>query len=223
VKRTDVDRTPEHKQDALERLSERLAEIPGIGRKTAERLAFHVLQMNTETAQRLCEAIIAVKTKTVKCGVCCNISDSDPCYICADTRRDLSTICVVEKPSDLRLIERATGFHGLYHVLGGRIAPLEGVHAENLNVGQLLARVKDGSTKEVILATNPTLEGDLTATYLAQQLERYGVAVSRIARGVPAGSTLEYASKAVLQDAFSGRKDMRKETEFTTRHSKSIT
>ncbi len=197
--------------DPLTRLADRLAEIPGVGRKTAERLAFHVLQMDRNSAERLCEAVMDVKTKTVKCAICCNISDSDPCYICADARRDRSAVCVVEKPSDLRSIERATGFRGLYHVLGGRIAPLEGVHAENLTIRQLLGRVRNGSVKEIILATNPTLEGDVTATYLAQQLEQFGVAVSRIARGVPTGSTLEYASKAVLMDAFSGRKEMCKE------------
>lgn len=198
--------------DPLTYLADRLAELPGIGRKTAERLAFHVLQMDREEAERLCEAVMNVKTRIVQCGTCCNISNSDPCYICADTRRDHSTICVVEKPSDLRAIERATGFRGLYHVLGGRIAPLEGMHAENLNIPQLLARVKNGTVKEVILAMNPTLEGDLTAVYLAQQLEQFDVTVSRIAKGVPTGSTLEYASKAVLMDAFSGRKEMRRET-----------
>ncbi|MDQ7780462.1 MAG: recombination mediator RecR [Planctomycetota bacterium] len=200
--------TTEEKPDALARLADNVAQVPGIGRKTAERIAFHVLQMSDEAAASLCSAIMDVK-KTTRCSVCCNVVDADPCPICVDAKRDRSAICVVERPADVRSIERATGFRGLYHVLGGHIAPLEGVHAENLTIGRLVTRVVDGSVKEVIIATNPTVEGDLTATYLAQALSRFALVVSRIAKGVPSGSTLDYATRAVLTDAFSGRKPMR--------------
>ncbi|MBM4078492.1 MAG: recombination protein RecR [Planctomycetes bacterium] len=193
---------------SMTRLMEELAKLPGIGQKTAERLAYHVLRAPSEEAMRLADAIRDVKTNVKSCSVCFNLAEADPCGICQDVRRDRSVICVVEQPRDLIALEKAGQFNGLYHILLGRIAPLEGMDPEHLTIGKLVERVKRDAVKEVILATNPNQEGDATALFIAKALSGSAVKVTRIARGVPAGSYLEYASAPILADAITGRREM---------------
>jgi recombination protein RecR len=193
---------------SLDALVTELSKLPGIGRKTAERLCYHILKASKKEALELADAIRAVKDETRICSVCCNFTDQDPCAVCTDTSRDRSVICVVEQPKDAMAIERSGSYRGLYHVLMGRIAPLEGIDAGSLTTDTLMARVRKGGVKEVILATNPDMEGDGTALYLAKMLASNGVKVSRIARGLPTGSSIEYASAPILNDAFRGRKEM---------------
>jgi len=193
------------KTGSLSRLIAEFARFPGIGEKTAERLALHVLRIPGEEAAALARAIDDVKANVRACSRCFNVSEQDPCALCADAGRDRSVICVVEQPSDLWAIEKSGSYNGLYHVLLGRISPLEGVGPEHLTVQKLLDRVRDG-VREVILATNPTMEGDGTALHLQEKLEARGVTVTRIARGLPSGGTLQYASRAVVADAISGRR-----------------
>jgi recombination protein RecR len=185
-----------------------LAKMPGIGQKTAERLAYYVLRASDEEALRLADAIREVKQNVKSCSVCFNMAESDPCAVCQDARRERSLICVVEQPKDLIALEKTGQFNGLYHVLLGRIAPLEGLDPEHLTITKLVERVKHDAVKEVILATNPNQEGDATALYIAKALSGLGVKVTRIARGVPAGSYLEYASATILADALSGRREI---------------
>ena len=191
--------------ESMERLVEAFERLPGIGRRSAERLAFHILRCPPDDALGLAQAIEAVKTSAVRCATCFNIAESDPCHICADPKRDRTTLCVVEEPKDLIAFEASDCYRGLYHVLMGRLAPLEGVEPKDLTVAQLVDRVRREGTSEVILATNPTVDGDLTAAYVTQQLAETGVNITRLARGVPAGSTLEYASRTILADALAGR------------------
>jgi len=193
--------------EPVERLLSELTRLPGVGQRTAERLAYHLLRLPAEEAMKLALAIRDVKKLIRPCGVCGNLDETDPCSICSDTRRDRSVILVVESPKDLAAIERSSAFGGLYHVLGGRIAPLDGVGAEDLRIDELVGRVRtEGSeVAEVILGTNPDLEGDGTALYLGKALAGTGVRVTRIARGIPTGSTIEYASGAVLTDAITER------------------
>jgi len=179
--------------------------MPGIGRRSAARLAYHVQGADREEAAELVDAIKGVKAKARTCSVCFNVSESDPCPICSDRTRDRATLCVVERPRDLAAIEASGSYRGLYHVLGGHIAPLEGVYPENLSVDALARRMKGGGVREVIIATNPDTEGDATANYLVNQLEPLGVAVSELARGMPAGGQLEFAAKGTLAGAFAGR------------------
>ncbi len=194
---------------AIEELVAELAKLPGIGRKTAQRLTFHLLKQGPETAERLALAIRRVRDQVAACGTCGNLSDEDPCAICRDPRRDTTMLCVVEEASDVGAIERAGGFRGRYHVLGGRLSPLEGVGPDALRVERLAARVVSGSgVREVIVATNPSLEGEVTATYLQQVLRPTGVRVTRIARGLPVGGDLEYADAVTIAQALTARREM---------------
>ena len=186
-----------------------LAQLPGIGRKTAQRLTFYLLKQPAETAARLAEAIQRVRERVTSCGVCGTLTDVDPCAICTDPRRDATLLCVVEEASDVAAIERAGRFRGRYHVLGGRLSPLEGVGPEALRVDPLLARVANGAgVCEVIIATNPSMEGEVTATYLQQALKPTCVRVTRIARGLPVGGDLEYADGVTIAQALLARRDM---------------
>ena len=198
-------------------LIERLSRLPGIGSRSAERLAFHMLKSSGDDALALAHAIAAVKEQVHHCKVCYNLSDSDLCAVCADPRRDRSTVLVVEQPKDLIALEQTSMYKGLYHVLMGRLSALDGVEPSDLTIGALIKRVQRSSEstdedrikiEEIVLGLNPTLEGDGTALYLAQELAALGVRVSRLARGVPTGSSLEFASKAVLADAIQGRQSM---------------
>ncbi len=194
---------------AIDDLVTELAKLPGIGRKTAQRLTFFLLKQPVETATRLAEAIRAVRERVRACGVCGTLTDEDPCAICRDPRREASVLCVVEEASDVTAIERTGGFRGRYHVLGGRLSPLEGVGPEALRLDRLLERVANGSgVREVIIATNPSMEGEVTATYLQQLLKPTGIRVTRIARGLPVGGDLEYADGVTIAQALLARRDM---------------
>ncbi len=201
--------------EPVERLIEAFARLPGIGRRSAERMALHVLKSSPEEARRLSSAIEDVKRNVTACSICFNLTDVDPCRICTNPNRDASLILVVEQFRDLMSLEQTGMYNGVYHVLTGRLDPLSGVEPEHLTIFPLLQRVDDPKrnaqetpVREVILGTNPNLEGDSTALYLSDQLIRRGVKVTRLARGLPAGSQLEYASKAVLADAIIGRQAM---------------
>ena len=189
----------------LTKLTECFARLPGIGRKSAQRLAFHILRMPEEEAKAFANAILEAREKIGYCEICKNITDTPRCAICSDETRDKSTICVVEDPRDVIAIERTKEYHGLYHVLGGLISPMDGVGPENLFIKELLARMTDGAVKEVIMATNPTVEGEATAMYLSRLLKPMGVKVSRLAYGIPVGGNLEYADEVTLYRAIEGR------------------
>jgi recombination protein RecR len=191
----------------LERLIEAFRKLPGIGAKSAQRLSFHVLRGSREDAQALAAALLEVKDALRLCSVCFNITDTDPCLVCADPDRDRAQVCVVEEPHNLMAIERS-GFRGLYHVLHGSIAPLRGLGPDDLKIGPLVARLRDGSIKEVILATNPNVEGETTAVYLSRLLKPLGVRVTRIALGLPVGSELEYADEVTVGKALEGRREL---------------
>ena len=196
--------------DALERLISEFTKLPGIGRKTAQRLTFFLLKEDGERASSLAEAILALKERVKYCSVCFNITEEDPCPICRDPRRDRSTICVVEEPSDLMAIERLGVYKGVYHVLGGVLSPLDGVGPEDLHIRELLERLKEG-VREVILATNPTVEGEATALYLSRLIRPLGIKVSQIARGIPMGGDIELADEMTLARAFEGRREVGKD------------
>lgn len=196
---------------AIEELVAELAKLPGIGRKTAQRLTFHLLKQPVAVAERLAQAIRSVRERVTPCAVCGNLTDEDPCAICRDPRRDPGLLCVVEEAADVSAIERAGRYRGRYHVLGGRLAPLEGVGPEALHLDRLVGRVTNGSAgevREVIVATNPSMEGEVTATYLQQLLKPTGVRVTRIARGLPVGGDLEYADGVTIAQALLARRDM---------------
>jgi recombination protein RecR len=194
---------------AIEELVAELAKLPGIGRKTAQRLTFFLLKQPADTAERLAEAIRRVRGRVTACGACGNLSEDDPCPICRDPRRDATLLCVVEEAADVGAIERAGRYRGRYHVLGGRLSPLEGLGPDQLSLEQLVARVANGSgVREVIVATNPSMEGEVTATYLQQLLKPTGVRVTRIARGLPVGGDLEYADGVTIAQALEARRDM---------------
>ncbi|WP_417847645.1 recombination mediator RecR [Thalassoglobus sp.] len=190
---------------AVGRLVDQFASLPGIGRKSAERLANHILSCKEAEAYALADAIRTVKETIRRCTLCYNLTDQELCPICSDTRRDRTVVCVVEQPKDVSALEAAAAFHGTYHVLGGRIAPLEGIGPENLTIGKLVQRVKKDGVKELIMATNPTLEGDGTALFITNLLEEYPVGITRLARGIATGSVLEFANKEMLADALRGR------------------
>lgn len=192
----------------LERLIERLRKLPGIGAKSAQRVAFHILRASGEDAQALAASILEVKQALRLCSVCFNITDTDPCLVCADTGRDRSALCVVEDPYNLVAIERSGQFHGLYHVLHGSISPLRGIGPDDLKIGALVARLRDGTVQEVILATNPNIEGESTAVYLSRLLKPLGVRVTRIGLGLPVGSELEYADEVTVGKALEGRREI---------------
>jgi recombination protein RecR len=190
------------------RLIEEFSKLPGIGTKTAQRLTYHVLRASTDDARGLAAALVAMKEEVAYCSVCCNITEVgvDPCDICADPRRDAARICVVEEPLDVLAIERTGEFHGRYHVLHGAISPIDGIGPERLRTRELVGRVADGGVEEVILATNPNLEGEATAMYLADVLGAHVPAVTRIARGLPVGGDLEYADDVTLIRSLQGRR-----------------
>lgn len=189
----------------LTKLTECFARLPGIGKKSAQRLAFHILKMPEEEAKTFASAILDAREKIGYCEVCKNITDTPRCAICSDESRDKTTICVVESPRDVLAIERTKEYHGLYHVLGGLISPMDGVGPESLFIKELLLRLADGDVKEVIMATNPNVEGEATAMYLSRLLKPMGVKVSRLAYGIPVGGNLEYADEVTLYRAIEGR------------------
>lgn len=191
--------------EAVDKLIAELKRLPGVGQRTAERLAFHLVQTSRDEALALADAIAAVKEHVQPCRSCFNVSETNPCRICADPRRDRSVICVVERPQDVLAMEKSGGFRGLYHVLLGAVSLLEGVGPRDLTLEPLVERVRAGGVQEVILATNPNFDGDATALHLRAALEPCGVRLTRLARGLPAGSSLEFASKAILADALEGR------------------
>jgi len=192
----------------LARLVGEFEKLPGIGPKSAQRLAYHVLRMTTEDARQLADAIQDVKERIRSCARCYNFTDQEICEICRSDRRDHSLLCVVAEPRDLLAIERTNEFRGAYHVLGGVISPLEGIGPEALRLRELVERVQDGSVKEVILATNPTVEGAATAMYVTRLLKPFGVRVTQIAFGLPIGGDLDYADQATLIQALEGRREM---------------
>ena len=189
----------------LTKLTECFARLPGIGRKSAQRLAFHILRMPEAEAKAFANAILEAREKIGYCEICKNITDTPRCAICSDETRDKSTVCVVEDPRDVIAIERTKEYHGLYHVLGGLISPMDGIGPENLFIKELLARLGDGTVKEVIMATNPTVEGEATAMYLSRLIKPMGIKVSRLAYGIPVGGNLEYADEVTLYRAIEGR------------------
>ena len=194
--------------ESLSRLIERLQKLPGIGAKSAQRLAYHVLRTPREDADLLCAAIQDVKERVTYCTVCNNITDVDPCRFCADERRERHVICVVEEPQNVAVIEKTREFRGLYHVLMGALSPLQGVGPDDLKIKGLLSRVADGGVTEVVLATNPNVEGEATALYLARLLKPLGLRVTRIATGIPVGSDIEYADEITMSKAMAGRRDV---------------
>ena len=187
---------------------EQLQKLPGIGAKGAQRLAFHLLRNPREESERLCDAIRDVKERVTYCSVCNNITDVDPCAFCTGSSRDHRVICVVEEPQNVAVVEKTREFKGTYHVLMGALSPLHGVGPDDLKIKGLLGRVGEGSVEEVILATNPTVEGEATALYLARLLKPLGVRVTRIAMGIPVGSDLEYADEVTMTRAMEGRRDL---------------
>ncbi len=194
--------------EPVAKLIEELAKLPGIGPKTAQRLAFYILNTDTGTARNLARAIVEAKDKIRYCSVCSNLTDVDPCHICSGERRDRSIICVVEEPRDVVAIEKTRDFKGLYHVLQGAISPMDGVGPEDLRIKELLPRLQPGEVKELIVATNPNIEGEATAMYLARLIKPLGVKVTRIAHGLPVGGDLEYADEVTLAKAFEGRREI---------------
>jgi recombination protein RecR len=192
----------------IDDLTNELARLPGIGRKTALRLAFHLLKAPPEEAQRLSRAITAVRERIRACDRCGNLTEESPCAICQSARRDTATLCVVEEASDIMAIERTGEYRGLYHVLGGRLSPLDGIGPAELSVAPLLERLRGGAVREVVLATNPSVEGEATALYLHKLLAPLGVRVTRIARGLPVGGDLEYADGVTIAEALHGRREL---------------
>lgn len=193
---------------SLARLIEQFERLPSIGHKTAQRLAFHVLNMSDEQAKNFAGAIIDAHEKIHRCSVCCNFSEDELCPICSRTDRDRSVICVVEDPRDVMAVERTHEFNGTYHVLNGVISPLNGIGPEELSIKELIARMGDGEVKEVIMATNPTVEGEATAMYISRLLKPLGIATTRLAYGVPVGADLEYADEVTLLRALEGRQEI---------------
>jgi recombination protein RecR len=193
-------------EGAVQDLIEELGRLPGIGPKSAQRIAFHLLATDAEDVARLVTALSEVKARVRFCRICGNVSEQDECRICRDPRRDRAVICVVEEPKDVVAVERTREFRGRYHVLGGAISPIEGVGPDDLRIRELLARLADGQVAEVILATDPNLEGEATATYLARMLKPLGVRITRLASGLPVGGDLEYADEVTLGRAFEGRR-----------------
>ena len=197
-----------NRPDPLTKLVEQLQRLPGIGAKSAQRLAYHVLKTPREEIDRLADAMREVKDRVTYCSVCSNITDVDPCFFCTNTGRDPRVICVVEEPENVAAVEKTRDFKGRYHVLMGALSPLHGVGPDDLKIKGLLARVGEGQADEVIVATNPTVEGEATALYLARLLKPLGVRVSRIAMGVPVGSDLEYTDEVTMTRAMENRRDL---------------
>lgn len=194
--------------ESVARVIDEFAKLPGIGRKSAERLAYHLLRVHKSEATSLADAIRDVRENVRYCSRCYNLSEGELCTICRDPKRDQTQLCVVEQPRDVMALEQSGVFRGLYHVLLGRIAPLEGIGPEQLTIEQLVERIRDGEFQEVIMATNPTVEGDGTSLHISNLLSEYPVKVTRLARGVTAGSILEFTNKEILADALSGRQKL---------------
>ena len=193
-------------EGAVQDLIDELGRLPGVGPKSAQRIAFHLLAADREDVRRLVSALTEVKDKVRFCAVCGNVSEAEECRICRDPRRDLAVICVVEEPKDVVAVEKTREFRGRYHVLGGAISPIEGVGPDDLRIRELMTRLADGSVTELILATDPNLEGEATATYLARLVKPMGLRVTRLASGLPVGGDLEYADEVTLGRAFEGRR-----------------
>ena len=194
-------------EGAVQELIDELGRLPGIGPKSAQRLAFHILEADTEDMQRLVKAIVTVKERVKFCTVCGNVTESELCNICRDERRDPTIICVVEESKDVLAVERTRAFRGRYHVLGGSINPIAGIGPDQLRIRELLTRLNDAQIQEIIIATDPNLEGEATATYLSRMLKTLGIAVTRLASGLPVGGDLEYADEVTLSRAFEGRRN----------------
>ncbi|MBN1883087.1 MAG: recombination protein RecR [Deltaproteobacteria bacterium] len=194
--------------EPIRRLTRELTRLPGIGEKSAQRLAYAVVGMSARDARSIASAIIEVKEKITSCSVCFDFSPTDPCRICTDAKRDASVVCVVEDPRDLRALEKAGSYRGLYHVLHGVISPMSGTGPGELRIQELVARVKEHNVKEIIIATNPTKEGEVTAHYIQDALSGISISISRIAQGIPAGGDLEYFDPATLQAALNNRREM---------------
>jgi len=195
--------------EPLARLIDELKKLPGIGSKTAQRLAFHILRSTDDDAEALALAVREVKARLRLCSICNNITDIDPCAYCSSPTRNQRLVCVVEEPTNITAIEKTRHFNGVYHVLHGALSPLHGVGPEHLRTSNLLRRIEEAQVDEVILATNPTVEGEATATYLSQQIKQHhGVRVTRIATGIPAGSDIEYADEVTMQKAMEGRREL---------------
>lgn len=192
----------------VNRLIEEFSKLPGVGPKSAQRLTYYLLRASAEDAQALAQAILEVKEKIILCSLCQNITDSDPCAICRNDQRDQDSICVVEEPLDILALERTGSYKGLYHVLHGVISPMDGIGPDDLKVRELLARLKTGQVQEVIMATNPNLEGEATAMYLTRLIAPLGLRVTRLARGLPMGADLEYADNVTLARAIEGRQEV---------------
>lgn len=194
--------------EPMAQLIEELKKLPGVGNKSAQRLAFHILRSSGDDAEALAAAIRNVKEKLHLCSICNNITDVDPCVYCSSATRNQRVICVVEEPTNIASIEKTKGYNGVYHVLHGAISPLHGVGPEHLRINSLLRRVEDGHADEVIIATNPTVEGEATAHYLTQVLRKNGVKLTRIATGIPAGADIEYADEVTMSRAMEGRREI---------------
>lgn len=190
------------------RLIQELNRLPGVGPKSAQRLAYYIIRLPTEEAQSLADAVLAVKERIIFCSVCQNLTEIDPCDLCSGPRRDRSMVCIVEDPLDVLVMERASFYRGLYHILHGVISPMNGVGPEDLRIKELLPRLEDGTVKEVIFGINPTLEGDATAMYIHRLISSLGVKVSNLARGLPVGGHLEYADEITLSRAYQGRQEL---------------
>ena len=198
----------ENYSEPIDRLINEFSKLPGIGRKTAQRLAFHVINMDIKDVTGLSKALVDVKNEIKYCSVCCNISDTEVCPICANSHRDPSTICVVEDPRDVAAMERTKDYSGRYHVLNGVISPMDGIGPDMLNIKELISRLGDGSVKEIIMATNTTIEGEATAMYISRLVKPMGIKVTRIAHGLPVGGDLEYADDVTISKALEGRREI---------------
>ncbi len=192
----------------ISRLIEEFSKLPGIGRKTAQRLAFHVINMKTNDVESLSKAIIEAKREIRYCSICCNITDTDPCSMCSNKNRDSSVICVVEDPRDVAAMERTREFKGKYHVLNGVISPMDGIGPDMIKIKELIVRLGSEDVKELIMATNPTIEGEATAMYIARLVKPMGIKVTRIAHGLPVGGDLEYADEVTISKALEGRREI---------------
>ena len=192
----------------ISRLIEEFSKLPGVGRKTAQRLAFHVINMNTNDVESLSKAIIDAKREIKYCSICCNITDTDPCSMCSNKNRDSSVICVVEDPRDVAAMERTREFKGKYHVLNGVISPMDGIGPDMIKIKELIVRLGSEDVKELIMATNPTIEGEATAMYIARLVKPMGIKVTRIAHGLPVGGDLEYADEVTITKALEGRREI---------------